>query len=185
MKDERLTRAMGLLDDELLEEAWNAAPKKKIIAWKPWTMVAAACLALLLTLRLWPMEPQLLVQGQLIDETPVLCGDAFSQTTRSREMPQTAMFSLEPARNPLTVEMEVKLKHRGSVEASTGILTLLQGNGQQTDTGVSGKGTLLLSWTVENAVPGKTYSITVPEKQYILAYDSTLEGWTIFEQKGE
>lgn len=185
MKDERLTRAVGLLEEELLEEAWNAAPAGKVIAWRKWVYAVAACLALTLTLRLWPMEPQLLVQGQTIGETPVLCDAELSQSLRSRDVPQTAMASKEPARQSLTVELEVKLKHRGSVEASAGVLTLLQGNGQQTERGISGKGTILLQWTIENAVAGKTYQITVPDKQYILAYDSTLEGWTIYEQKGE
>lgn len=185
MKDERMTRAIGLLDEELLEEAWNAAPAKKIVPWRAWAAAAAACLALTLTLRLVPGEVQLRVQGQTIGETPVLCDAELSQSSRSREAPQTAMFSQQPTRQALTVELELKLKHRGDVEASVGVLTPLQGNARQTETGISGSGTILLQWTIENAIAGKTYTITVPEKQYILAYDSTLEGWTIYEQKGE
>ena len=54
MKHEQLAQAMTLLDDDLLEEARLAAPRKKVIPWPRWAAAAAACLALVLTLRLWP-----------------------------------------------------------------------------------------------------------------------------------
>lgn len=185
MKDERLAQAVGLLDEDLLEAAWKPAPRRNIISWQRWTAVAAACLALALTLRILPGETQLRVQGQSVGETPVLFAETGSQSARSRDASQITPFSLEPVGEALTLELELELKERGCAAVSEGELTLLQGEGQGTGQSITGKGGLLLLWTIENAIPGETYSITVPEKQYILAYDSTLAGWTIFEQKGE
>ena len=36
MKHEQLAQAMTLLDDDLLEEARLAAPRKKVIPWPRW-----------------------------------------------------------------------------------------------------------------------------------------------------
>lgn len=187
MKDERLAQAVGLLDEDLLEAAWKPAPRRNIVSWQRWTAAAAACLALVLTLRILPGGTQLRVQGQPVGETPVLFAETGSQSARGRDASQIAPFSLEPTEGTLTLELELELelKARGSAEISAGALTLFQGEGESTGQSITGKGRILLLWTIENASPGETYSITVPEKQYILAYDSTLEGWTIFEQKGE
>lgn len=185
MKDERLAQAVGLLDEDLLEAAWKPAPRRNIISWQRWAAAAAACLALVLTLRILPGGTQLRVQGQAVGDAPVLFAETGSQSARGRDASQIAPFSLEPTEEALTLELELELKARSGAEVSAGALTLLQGEGESTGQSITGKGRILLLWTIENARPGETYSITVPEKQYILAYDSTLEGWTIFEQKGE
>ena len=75
MKHEQLAQAMTLLDDDLLEEARLAAPRKKVIPWPRWAAAAAACLALVLTLRLWPGDGTLFSRGVSVGTEPIPVSD--------------------------------------------------------------------------------------------------------------
>lgn len=57
MKPEKLLDAIGMVGDDLIDEA--RAPQKKVIQWKHWTAIAA-CLALLITaFAIWnPLRPE-------------------------------------------------------------------------------------------------------------------------------
>ena len=70
--------------------------------------------------------------------------------------------------------------------ADSGTLTLSK-NGEVFAQGqrCTARGKFSLTWTVETALPGETYTLTVREQSYLLAWDSELSGWTITKQQGE
>ena len=178
MKHEQLAQAMTLLDDDLLEEARLAAPRKRPIPWPRWAAAAAACLALVLTLRLWPGGGEVSFRGVSVGTEPIPISDGIAtQSFPGRSVPEPLSLSLE---------LELKLKPESTVRVSAGTLRLLSGEAQPAaGTALSGSGRLSLEWTIESARPGERYTMTVEERAYLLAYDDSCGSWTIFEQKGE
>ena len=176
MKHEQLAQAMTLLDDDLLEEARLAAPRKRPILWPRWAAAAAACLALVLTLRLWPGGGEVFFRGASVGMEPIPVSDGVA----------TYSFPGRSVPEPLSLSLELKLKPESTVRVSAGTLRLLSGDAQPAaGTELSGGGRLSLEWTVESARPWERYTMTVGERVYLLAYDGSCGSWTIFEQKGE
>ena len=173
MKDERLVRAVGLLDDDLLEEAL-AAPRRVI----PWKRICAAAACLLLAAVLWtgPLSAdRVTLGGTELDGSPA----ALSQEDG------VAPMRLRPEEE-VTLTLDLSLPREGTVTADSGTLTLSK-NGEVFAQGqrCTARGKFSLSWTVETALPGETYTLTVREQSYLLAWDSELSGWTITKQQGE
>lgn len=176
MKHEQLAQAMTLLDDDLLEEARLAAPRKKVIPWPRWAAAAAACLALVLTLRLWPADGTLFSCGVSVGTEPIPVSDDIA--------PQS--FLERSVSEPLSLSLELKLRRESTIRVSAGTLQLLSGDAQPSEgTELFGSGRLSLEWTIEDAHPGECYRMTAGESVYLLVYDSSCGSWTIFEQKGE
>ena len=173
MKDERLVRAVGLLDDDLLEEAL-AAPRRVI----PWKRICAAAACLLLAAVLWtgPLSAdQVTLGGTELGGSPA----ALSQEDG------VAPMRLHPEEE-VTLTLDLSLPREGTVTADSGTLTLSK-NGEVFAQGqrCTARGKFSLTWTVETALPGETYTLTVREQSYLLAWDSELSGWTITKQQGE
>lgn len=173
MKDERLVRAVGLLDDDLLEEAL-AAPRRVI----PWKRICAAAACLLLAAVLWT--------GPLSADRVTLGGTELggSPAVLSQE-DGVAPMRLRPEEE-VTLTLDLSLPREGTVTADSGTLTLSK-NGEVFAQGqrCTARGKFSLTWTVETALPGETYTLTVREQPYLLAWDSELSGWTITKQQGE
>ena len=173
MKDERLIRAVGLLDDDLLEEAL-AAPRR-VIPWKR-ICAAAACLALAVTLWRGPLSAdRVTLGGDELGTAPVVLSQADG----------VAPMRLRPE-EAVTLTLNLSLPREGTVAADVGTLTLSK-NGEVFAQGQRGtaRGEFSLTWTVETAIPGETYTLTVRDQSYLLAYDSALLSWTITKQQGE
>ena len=167
MKDERLVRAVGLLDDDLLTEAL-ASPQRRVIPWKR-ICAAAACLALAAVLWTGPLSAdRVTLGGTELDGSPA----ALSQEDG------VAPMRLRPE-DEVTLTLDLSLPREGTVTADSGTLTLSK-NGE-----VFARGKFSLTWTVETAIPGETYTLTVRDQSYLLAYDSALLSWTITKQQGE
>lgn len=173
MKDERLVRAVGLLDDDLLEEAL-AAPRRVI----PWKRICAAAACLLLAVTLW--------RGPLSADRVTLGGDELgtAPVVLSQE-DGIAPMRLRPEEE-VTLTLDLSLPREGTVTADSGTLTLSK-NGEVFAQGqrCTARGEFSLTWTVETAIPGETYTLTVRDQSYLLAYDSALLSWTITKQQGE
>ena len=173
MKDERLVRAVGLLDDDLLEEAL-AAPRR-VIPWKR-ICAAAACLALAAVLWTGPLSAdRVTLGGTELGGSPA----ALSQADG------VAPMRLRPEEE-VTLTLNLFLPREGTVAADVGTLALSR-NGEVFARGqsCSARGKFSLTWTVETALPGETYTLTVRDQSYLLAYDSALLSWTITKQQGE
>ena len=86
----------------------------------------------------------------------------------------------------VTLTLDLSLPREGTVTADSGTLTLSK-NGEVFAQGqrCTARGKFSLTWTVETALPGETYTLTVREQPYLLAWDSELSGWTITKQQGE
>lgn len=173
MKDERLVRAVGLLDDDLLEEAL-AAPRRVI----PWKRICAAAACLLLAAVLWT--------GPLSADRVTLGGTELGGSPAALSQEDgVAPMRLRPEEE-VTLTLDLTLPREGTVTADSGTLTLSK-NGEVFAQGqrCTARGKFSLSWTVETALPGETYTLTVREQSYLLAWDSELSGWTITKQQGE
>ena len=173
MKDERLVRDVGLLDDDLLEEAL-AAPRRVI----PWKRICAAAACLLLAAVLWtgPLSAdRVTLGGDELGTAPVVLSQADG----------VAPMRLRPE-EAVTLTLNLSLPREGTVAADVGTLTLSK-NGEVFAQGqrCTARGEFSLTWTVETAIPGETYTLTVREQSYLLAWDSELSGWTITKQQGE
>ncbi len=173
MKDERLARAVGLLDDDLLEEALTA-PRRVI----PWKRICAAAACLLLAAVLW--------RGAFGPDRVTLDGEGLGTTpvTLSQEN-GVAPMRLRPEEE-VTVTLDLTLPREGTVAVDAGTLILSKkgeifAQGQR----CAARGKISLCWTVAEALPGETYTLTVRDQAYVLAYDSSLSGWTITKQQGE
>ena len=174
MKDERLIRAVGLLDDDLLTEAL-ASPQRRAI---PWVRVcaAAACLALAETLWRGPLSAdRVTLGGDELGTAPVVLSQEDG----------IAPMRLRPE-EAVTLTLNLSLPREGMVAADSGTLTLSK-NGEVFAQGqrCTARGKFSLTWTVETAIPGETYTLTVRDQSYLLAYDSALLSWTITKQQGE
>lgn len=173
MKDERLVRAVGLLDDDLLEEAL-AAPRRVI----PWKRICAAAACLLLAVVLWT--------GPLSADRVTLGGTELGGSPAALSQEDgVAPMRLRPEEE-VTLTLDLSLPREGTVTANSGTLTLSK-NGEVFAQGqrCTARGKFSLTWTVETALPGETYTLTVREQSYLLAWDSELSGWTITKQQGE
>ncbi len=174
MKDERLVRAVGLLDDDLLTEAL-ASPQRRVIPWKR-ICAAAACLALAAVLWTGPLSAdRVTLGGTELGGSPA----ALSQEDG------IAPMRLRPE-EAVTLTLNLSLPREGTVTADSGTLTLSK-NGEVFVQGqrCTARGKFSLTWTVETALPGETYTLTVRDQSYLLAYDSALLSWTITKQQGE
>lgn len=173
MKDERLVRAVGLLDDDLLEEAL-AAPRRVI----PWKRICAAAACLLLAAVLWT--------GPLSADRVTLGGTELGGSPAALSQEDgVAPMRLRPEEE-VTLTLDLSLPREGTVAADVGTLALSR-NGEVFARGqsCSARGEFSLTWTVETAIPGETYTLTVRDQSYLLAYDSALLSWTITKQQGE
>ena len=173
MKDERLVRAVGLLDDDLLEEAL-AAPRRVI----PWKRICAAAACLLLAAVLWT--------GPLSADRVILGGTELGGSPAALSQEDgIAPMRLRPEEE-VTLTLDLSLPREGTVTADVGTLALSK-NGEVFARGqsCSARGDFSLTWTVETAIPGETYTLTVRDQSYLLAYDSALLSWTITKQQGE
>ncbi|MCI5614972.1 MAG: hypothetical protein MR431_01620 [Clostridia bacterium] len=173
MKDERLVRAVGLLDDDLLEEAL-AAPRRVI----PWKRICAAAACLLLAAVLWT--------GPLSADRVTLGGTELGGSPAALSQEDgIAPMRLRPEEE-VTLTLDLSLPREGTVTADVGTLALSK-NGEVFARGqsCSARGDFSLTWTVETAIPGETYTLTVRDQSYLLAYDSALLSWTITKQQGE
>ena len=173
MKDERLVRAVGLLDDDLLEEAL-AAPRRVI----PWKCICAAAACLLLAAVLWT--------GPLSADRVTLGGTELGGSPAALSQEDgVAPMRLRPEEE-VTLTLDLSLPREGTVTADSGTLTLSK-NGEVFAQGqrCTARGKFSLTWTVETALPGETYTLTVREQPYLLAWDSELSGWTITKQQGD
>lgn len=173
MKDERLVRAVGLLDDDLLEEAL-AAPRRVI----PWKRICAAAACLLLAAVLWT--------GPLSADRVSLGGTELGGSPAALSQEDgVAPMRLRPEEE-VTLTLDLSLPREGTVTADVGTLALSK-NGEVFARGqsCSARGDFSLTWTVETAIPGETYTLTVRDQSYLLAYDSALLSWTITKQQGE
>lgn len=173
MKDERLVRAVGLLDDDLLEEAL-AAPRRVIL----WKRICAAAACLLLAVVLWT--------GPLSADRVTLGGTELGGSPAALSQEDgVAPMRLRPEEE-VTLTLDLSLPREGTVTADSGTLTLSK-NGEVFAQGqrCTARGKFSLTWTVETALPGETYTLTVREQSYLLAWDSELSGWTITKQQGE
>lgn len=173
MKDERLIRAVGLLDDDLLEEAL-AAPRRVI----PWKRICAAAACLLLAAVLWT--------GPLSADRVTLGGTELGGSPAALSQEDgVAPMRLRPEEE-VTLTLNLSLPREGTVAADVGTLALSR-NGEVFARGqsCSARGEFSLTWTVETAIPGETYTLTVRDQSYLLAYDSALLSWTITKQQGE
>lgn len=173
MKDERLVRAVGLLDDDLLEEAL-AAPRRVI----PWKRICAAAACLLLAAVLW--------RGPLSADRVTLDGTELGDSPAALSQEDgVAPMRLRPEEE-VTLTLDLSLPREGTVTADSGTLTLSK-NGEVFAQGqrCTARGKFSLTWTVETAFPGETYTLTVRDQSYLLAYDSALLSWTITKQQGE
>lgn len=173
MKDERLVRAVGLLDDDLLEEAL-AAPRRVI----PWKRICAAAACLLLAAVLWT--------GPLSADRVTLGGTELGGSPAALSQEDgIAPMRLRPEEE-VTLTLDLSLPREGTVTADVGTLALSK-NGEVFARGqsCSARGDFYLTWTVETAIPGETYTLTVRDQSYLLAYDSALLSWTITKQQGE
>lgn len=173
MKDERLVRAVGLLDDDLLEEAL-AAPRRVI----PWKRICAAAACLLLAAVLWT--------GPLSADRVTLGGTELGGSPAALSQEDgVAPMRLRPEEE-VTLTLDLSLPREGTVTADSGTL-ILSKNGEVFAQGqrCTARGKFSLTWTVETALPGETYTLTVREQSYLLAWDSEHSGWTITKQQGE
>lgn len=173
MKDERLVRAVGLLDDDLLEEAL-AAPRRVI----PWKRICAAAACLLLAAVLWT--------GPLSADRVTLGGTELGGSPAALSQEDGAAPMRLCPEEEVTLTLDLSLPREGTVTADSGTLTLSK-NGEVFAQGqrCTARGKFSLTWTVETALPGETYTLTVREQSYLLAWDSELSGWTITKQQGE
>ena len=111
MKDERLVRAVGLLDDDLLEEAL-AAPRRVI----PWKRICAAAACLLLAAVLWT--------GPLSADRVTLGGTELGGSPAALSQEDgVAPMRLRPEEE-VTLTLDLSLPREGTVTADSGTLTL-------------------------------------------------------------
>lgn len=174
MKNEIFLRAMGEIDDDLLETAQK--PRRRAL--RP-TLAAAACLVLLVGALLTYRAggPGLTVGGTALGRDPVA-------------IDTPAMMSLEgPApRTPasLTVPLELSGSRKQlALAAETGTIRVFDAEtGELLSDGTSGSFDcpLRLEWTVPQPDPGETYRLTVGRTVLCLSFDEDLGVWCVTKE---
>ena len=172
MKHEVLARAMGELDDELIDSAYAYKPRKRYTL--PRVLAAAACLVLVLTAALTmtrdALPAEIEIDGTALSSSPI----PISQTAT---MALDARGSLSGPLSPL-LTIESKTGDGVTVTVSDGVLTQPLYSLQYAFTSYTVSGKVQLCWTIEEPDVGKVYTLSLDGAPAVtLRYDEANGYW--------
>lgn len=169
MEHEILARAITELDDGLLEDAMQAAPRR-VGPWRRWC-AAAACLAVIFAAGL-----ALPALGQ-----PAVSLHGAALTAAPLPVDETALLRLsDPEAGPVETGLDLLLRRETTLCVSAGTLTVLQDGAESAPAAQwRGSGRVSVLWRIEEALPGRQYQLTAGSVTLALEYDDALLGWTI------
>ena len=170
MKNETMARAITELDDGLIEDAMQAAPRQ-ISPWRRWC-AAAACLVLVMAAGLAApavSRPAVSLHGTALTAAPA----PVDETSPLR-------IAAPDWAEPVEVELDLTLRRETALAASEGTLTLRQ-EGQEPVTAPEwrGSGKVSVLWSIGDARPDRQYTLTAGPVTLVLEYSESLRGWTI------
>ena len=172
MKHEVLARAMGELDDELIDSAYAYKPRKRYTL--PRVLAAAACLVLVLTAALTmthdALPAKIEVEGAALSSGAIPISQAAPMTLDARG-------SLSGPLSPL-LTIESKTGDGVTVTVSDGVLTQPLYSLQEAFTSYTVSGKVQLCWTIEEPDVGKVYTLSLDGAPAVtLRYDEANGYW--------
>ena len=174
MKNEVMARAITELDDALIEDAMQAAPRQ-ISPWRRWC-AAAACLVLVAAAGLAvPAVSQ-----------PAVSLHGTALTAQPAPVDETAPLRIADPEDtePVEAELELTLRRETALAVSEGTLTVRQ-EGQEPVTAAAwqGHGRVTVLWSIESARPDRQYTLSAGSVTLVLEYSEALRDWTIRKDK--
>ena len=172
MKHEVMARALGELDDELIDSAYAYKPRKRYTL--PRVLAAAACLVLVLAAALTMTRNALPAEIEI--EGAALSSKAIP-ISQSAPMTLDARGSLSGPLSPM-LTIESKSGEAVTVTVSDGVLTQPLYSLQEEFTSYTVSGKVQLCWTIEEPDTSEVYTLSLDGAPAVtLRYDEANGYW--------